>query len=262
LVETENVIPDPIRDPKRKEACHSVARHKRYIKRHSIGTTSFLKNNPEAKGGELTMINKKIAMSLISIVTALSLAGGATYAFFSDQATSQENTFTTGNADLLIANDVSGAPVGYANDIAGVTVTGMAPGTSNITNFWLKNHSTTDDGFSLTADLTDIDTTLGAALFGEILVTIQCDADNNGIGIGTDTVVGPKLLSAWGSDAPVSLGTRGANQGNSNALNGNSDQDELACRMTTTVDSDADNNVAGQTVSFDGTFDATQVPLP
>lgn len=207
------------------------------------------------------MMNRKIAMSAMSIIAAMALMGGATFAFFTDTATSQDNTFTTGNADLLIANDLSGVPTGYANDISGVTVTGMAPGTTNIKPFWLKNHSSTDDGMSLTADLTDVNTTSGAALAGELLITIQCDADNNGIGIGTDTVEGPKLLTAWSTDAPVSIGSRGANQGASNATLFNSDQDELACHMIVTVDSDADNNVAGQTVSFDGRFDATQVPL-
>ncbi len=51
------------------------------------------------------MINKKIAMSAMSIVTALALAGGATFAFFSDEGTSSDNIFSAGTLDLKLSDD-------------------------------------------------------------------------------------------------------------------------------------------------------------
>jgi spore coat-associated protein N len=50
------------------------------------------------------MINKKIAASALSIVTALSLMGGATYAFFSDTGTSSANSFATGTLNLKLSD--------------------------------------------------------------------------------------------------------------------------------------------------------------
>lgn len=49
-------------------------------------------------------MNKRIALSGMSILTALALIGGATFAFFSDVETSTGNTFTAGDLDLKIDN--------------------------------------------------------------------------------------------------------------------------------------------------------------
>jgi predicted ribosomally synthesized peptide with SipW-like signal peptide len=48
---------------------------------------------------------RRIYLSVLAIVATLALVGGATYAIFSDPATSGPNTFATGNADLKIAID-------------------------------------------------------------------------------------------------------------------------------------------------------------
>jgi predicted ribosomally synthesized peptide with SipW-like signal peptide len=50
-------------------------------------------------------MNKKIALSSLSIMAALALIGGATFAFFSDTETSTGNTFTAGSLDLQIGNE-------------------------------------------------------------------------------------------------------------------------------------------------------------
>ena len=75
------------------------------------------------------MINKKIAMSGLSIVTALALAGGATFAFFSDTATSSNNTFSTGTLDLVLSDsNESGAQsvtASFGGELAPGTCTGV-----------------------------------------------------------------------------------------------------------------------------------------
>jgi predicted ribosomally synthesized peptide with SipW-like signal peptide len=52
------------------------------------------------------MINKKIAISSLSILAALSLMGGATFAAFSSSATSANNTFSAGTVALLLSDSV------------------------------------------------------------------------------------------------------------------------------------------------------------
>lgn len=58
---------------------------------------------PKDKG--VRQVNRKIAFSGISILAALALIGGATFAFFSDIETSSGNTFTAGSLDLRIDSE-------------------------------------------------------------------------------------------------------------------------------------------------------------
>lgn len=51
------------------------------------------------------MINRKIAMSAVSILSALTLMGGSTFAFFSDSGTSSGNTFSSGTIDLHLEDN-------------------------------------------------------------------------------------------------------------------------------------------------------------
>ncbi|MBI4137359.1 hypothetical protein HY469_04820 [Candidatus Roizmanbacteria bacterium] len=50
-------------------------------------------------------MNTRIALSGLSILTVLSLVGGATFALFSDEATSANNVFATGTLDLQLDDD-------------------------------------------------------------------------------------------------------------------------------------------------------------
>ncbi len=50
------------------------------------------------------MINKKILLSAVTILTTLSMMAGATFAFFSDSAVSSSNTFSTGTIDLRLSD--------------------------------------------------------------------------------------------------------------------------------------------------------------
>lgn len=51
------------------------------------------------------MINKKITLSALSILVSLSLMAGATYAYFTDSATSTGNSFTAGELDINLRSD-------------------------------------------------------------------------------------------------------------------------------------------------------------
>jgi len=69
-------------------------------------------------------MNRKIAMSLLSVVGALTLMGGAAFAAFTTTASATTNTFSSTTPSLQLS--VDGAPFG--NPVPGVTVNGLIPG--------------------------------------------------------------------------------------------------------------------------------------
>src|SRR3989344_8510273 len=102
-------------------------------------------------------LNSRIALSIASIAAAAALIVGATFAFFSDTSTSEENTFSTGSADLQIAPDEE-SPGTYANDISAPAIneTGLFPGFEKDYVFWLKNNSSALIGLDLTAEFDNV----------------------------------------------------------------------------------------------------------
>jgi len=83
------------------------------------------------------MINRRIAMSGMSILAALALAGTATFAFFTDNATSEGNTFSTGTLDVSITDQNSDTAFEGES-----IVSNWAPGEEALVNFDVKNVGT------------------------------------------------------------------------------------------------------------------------
>ena len=83
----------------------------------------------------------------MSIVTAMALMAGSTFALFSDTAISQNNTFATATADLQISADddgnIGGSPTGYGSEIAAPAIdeSNILPGFNKTYYFWLKNNT-------------------------------------------------------------------------------------------------------------------------
>lgn len=71
------------------------------------------------------MINRRIAISAISIATALTMLAGSTFAFFSDTAASNGNSFAAGSLDLKIG---TANPAASDSISAVFTSTAMIPG--------------------------------------------------------------------------------------------------------------------------------------
>ena len=65
------------------------------------------------------MINRRIAMGVVSIMSAFAITGGATFALFDDSVTQTNNTFAVGDANLQIAPDVTGNPGAFGETIPG-----------------------------------------------------------------------------------------------------------------------------------------------
>lgn len=88
------------------------------------------------------MINKRIAISGLSILTALSLMTGATFAYFSDSGISTGNTFSSGTLDLQLSNSGESFTDNVTATFGG---TNMAPGGSEVLGtLHLKNNGTID----------------------------------------------------------------------------------------------------------------------
>lgn len=85
-------------------------------------------------------MNSKIVLSLASIFASVAIVGAATYAYFSDQATSTGNTFTSGTFDLKLTDNNQGP-----TDTVDTTWSSnnMAPGTNPVTaTLWFRNSGT------------------------------------------------------------------------------------------------------------------------
>ncbi len=83
------------------------------------------------------MINRRIIASGLSIVSALAVMGGATFAFFSDSATSTGNVFAAGTLSIDITDQNEVTPFE-----AEAIVSNWAPGDENLVNFDVLNTGT------------------------------------------------------------------------------------------------------------------------
>lgn len=83
------------------------------------------------------MINTRIGISLMGIAVALSMAGGAAFAYFSETAQSTGNTLTTGSLDISITDQ--NADTEFTGESI---VSNWAPGQEALVNFDVKNVGT------------------------------------------------------------------------------------------------------------------------
>lgn len=196
-------------------------------------------------------MNKKIAMSLMSIVGALAIVGSATYALFDDSATATNNTFATGDANLEIALDTVSGPGTFGDSIVGPNFAEMIPGDSEVFSFWLRNNGSVGINLDITGDVSSI---VGAdpdqELDNALLVSWTCDTtgDNS---LGDETPTSEFSPRDW------------FNGGNASLLLNIPSGTQRFCQMTGKLPITVDNTVAGETVVFDVLYDATQVaPVP
>jgi predicted ribosomally synthesized peptide with SipW-like signal peptide len=201
------------------------------------------------------MVNKKIAMSALSIVTVVALVGGATFALFTDQATANDSTFASGNADLKLALDGgAGEPdaANFADSIESPDFSNLAPGFTGDMTFWMKNTSTSAISLDVVADLTGLSGSFGSDgvnhLPDALLVKWTCDTDDNG-GLQDNTPTGEFSVNQWISGGTATLGTLAP---------GNA----IVCRMHARVPATAGNEIQGDSVTFDTVYDATQSVTP
>ena len=156
------------------------------------------------------MFNKKILASAISIVTALSMMGAATFAYFSDTGTNNDNVFSTGTLDMELSNDNST----FTEDVtATFGLADGAPGDTFNDTLFIKNTGSVDANH---IELTTINN-----------VTESEVAPGNSNSIFLDTVIEITALD-WDSDGNGSTETSVLSQVTDANLNGYPDLDDLS----------------------------------
>lgn len=206
-------------------------------------------------------MNRKILISGFSIFSALALMGGSAFALFSSQATSQNNTFATGNADLQIAEDIlPGDPDIYGSNIPAPAVdqAGIFPGFTQGYKFWLKNNSTSTISLDLNTTFDDVVIIGGSpTLADELTAQFTCvsDTDSNGSFDTTIATTGTSSINGWDAGSSA-MGTLGPNDATSDGQGA----DETLCTMTVSLPGSSTDTVAGASLRFDGVFNGTQTP--
>lgn len=119
------------------------------------------------------MINKKILASAMSILIALTMMGGATFAYFSSEATSVNNTFATGTVNLTLDDknvntsaSTINASIGGTDLVPGASVSGFISmhnsGSLSISNVAIGGTETTSSSPNLADKLNITSAKLGS----------------------------------------------------------------------------------------------------
>jgi len=139
-------------------------------------------------------MNKRIIFSLMSIVSAFAIIGGATYAYFTSSQSVLGNTISTGTMNFEgRITDASGVSTG---DSGKFSVSGLIPGESVVRCLFVKNTGTTAGRYKIYATAESGDASLGNLL--TISATLNptsgdCSAVANPFGSGT--LYGPNDLA-------------------------------------------------------------------
>ncbi len=211
------------------------------------------------------LLSAGIVFGVLAAVAATSSA-----IFQSNPAKVAGSTFSTGSADLLIAPHAGTGPGTYSTSTPGATITDLIPGQQKNFDFWLKNAGQGDIELNLTGDVTNIvltdknNQTLTADatdLDTSLKILIKCDVMNTTLRDGASTV---KDLATWNTDAPEALdettvisanitpGRLAKNDGTNNGTG----PDEAHCTMTATLENSSTANATS--ASFDAEFVGTQ----
>ena len=221
------------------------------------------------------MINRRIVTSALSIGTAGALLVGATFAFFSDTSSSNDNIFSSGNFDLQVADN--NESFGESVAASFVSPPNWAPGEKFVDFICFKNNGSTDiqqvlfnltspnaglGGFTLD-DWVYVETIeLGPVTASECLAAA---------GVGTQGLTDFTALfeSRFGVDAPLSAllaDIDGTNQVQDDLLDDAANKlvpgAIMKLRVQWIFNSAATSAQEGQSVEIDLGFNATQNELP
>lgn len=194
-------------------------------------------------------MNTRIGFSILSILAAAGFMAGATFAFFSDQATSTENIFGAGDLVMSLSNNNVDFTEGVS---ATIGESGMAPGDTFEGDLYIRNGGSVDADhvdLGFVNVVTEAASPPGDALspnFASVLKVTELMWDHNGDGTA-DVNVLP------GDCDNVLMGGNG---------NGICDLQDLEGRTATTnadiVDLEfADPQGNGHRLHIEGEFDAT-----
>jgi len=113
----------------------------------------------------------KVLASLLMIGVVAAMAGAGTFAYYSDTATSVDNTFTAGTLDLVLY-DNGGIPV--AMGVGG----NVAPGDTNVLVNTMNLTNAGSIGGNLTASVTNVTDAAGIDSSGDLSPVIEVTISN------------------------------------------------------------------------------------
>jgi predicted ribosomally synthesized peptide with SipW-like signal peptide len=192
---------------------------------------------------------KSIIKSLLVITAVAAVAGGATYAYFSSQATVLGSTFSAGTMDIKV--DANPNP-DFQQWESSFTVPSdyfvknlypgyPAKGEHNWQVLDIKNDSTVDGNATIKFDVTSWST---SAMGDDLNFTVYYDGENNGFG-DNPTAIASGSLAEWNHNV-YSLGVLSANK-------------IASVKIVWSVPASAGNEIQGASVILDTTFGLDQV---
>ncbi len=174
------------------------------------------------------MINRKIAMSGLSILTALTMMGGSAFAAFTTQASATGNTFSSGTENLTVSADNNTFTSSIVSPFSG---TNLTPGYTHTFHVFLKNEGVDQ----LTVSATFANGSGDAELENVLMTDFACTN-------GSDPSAFSVTSMRGGS---VSLGTLAPGV-------------STDCSLVVTLPSDVDNSASNKSSTFDVLFNGTQ----
>jgi hypothetical protein len=169
-------------------------------------------------------MNRKIAISLLSVLGALTLVAGSAFAAFTTTATAQSNTFSATTPSLLLSVDSAA----FGNPVPGITVTGLIPGGPANTHTFAVYNSDADVNATQAVNLHFNNSGASTLPGGDTTVVVNC-----GQGAVSDTYLG------WMSGHFI---------GNVNPTT------TMSCTMDVSLNSGVPNSDAGLSDYFDAVF--------
>lgn len=198
------------------------------------------------------MVNRKIFLSTMSILSALVLMGGAAFAFFSNSGTSSDNVFASGSLDLkLDDNDQS-----FTDNVGlSINATNLAPGGSFTDSISLHNGGTIAIAeVELAANQTSNSNNADGSNLADVLDLTVVTGANSTCTTGATDHTAAIALALGDNVAPLTL-TEVVNA-DYDALPGLG-SDYWMC-LTSTMRSTAGNEYQGDSITADFIFTANQ----
>ena len=207
-------------------------------------------------------LNSKILLSFASIIAAVALVVGATFAFFSDEETSNDNLFSAGTLDLVLCDDDEGdepCPTEESpldSTTASFGASDLAPGETAGAGFVeLRNTGSLDIAeVELSAAATQTGGGIDSILADVLELTISTGADNACTG-GTDQTAAIEVAVGNG-DGTLTMSE--FNGDTYDALPGITAGSNYFLCMSVTMDDTAGNVYQGDSNDLDLTFTANQ----
>jgi len=199
-------------------------------------------------------MNTKIAMSAMSILTSLALVGGATFAAFTDQASSTGNTFGTGSLNLQLDDTNEVTPVETVT--ASIAGTGMVPGGTAVNGFISAHNGGTTP---IAKVLFGANQTAGAGgafnIADKLNLTVKTDPTDSTCASGADQT-GAIATQLGDGFSPLTMSELVA--ADYDALSGLAASSTYYVCLTAVLDSSADNNYQNLNGTFDFVFTGSQ----